>query len=153
MKWKEIQEKLYYLDGSLRDIYVKETNIEDNQKWINYVNSNFRIECFNETENKVEKKIDFNLVKRFWERDLEYVVCGKVFIDENIQINNHFFCYSEIENDIDPREIKTIEDHNGIVDYMKKISNLLNKSVILTPENTPEIILMKIENDLISIYK
>ncbi len=150
MNWGKLKEELYYLDGSLRDIYVKETNIEDNQKWIEYVNSFFRIECFDEITNKIENKINFKRVDKYWKGEIESIVCAKVFIDENIQINNHFFCYSEIENDIDPTEIKSIEDHNRIVDYMKGMSKLLNKRVILTPENTPEIILMKIENDLIT---
>ena len=69
-----------------------------------------------------------------------------MFIDK-IQINAHFFDDTEMENDIDPREFNSIEDHNKLLKYMSDISNLLDKEVILTPENEHETILFKVNKD------
>ena len=49
-----------------------------------------------------------------------------------------FFSIDEIENDFFPEEVKTIEQHNLIIEYLKSISKILNKEVILTPENYSE---------------
>ena len=52
-----------------------------------------------------------------------------------------------MENDIDPREFASIDDHNKLVKYMTDISRLLDKEVILTPENEHETTLFKVSND------
>lgn len=143
MNWTELKEKIYYWDGSWRDIYLLETSIDDNLKWINFVNENYRIEWFNGLTQKDENKIDFEVVKQFWNGNHDFCSTAKVFI-EHIQINNHFFIDKEIENDIDPREINSIEDHERVLKYMSDLSLLLDKPIILTPENDKEIVLMKV---------
>jgi hypothetical protein len=41
--WEKIKENIYFLDGSLRDIYKNETTENDWKKWIDYVNKNYKI--------------------------------------------------------------------------------------------------------------
>jgi len=146
MNWTELKEKIYSWDGSWRDIYVLQTTLDDDKKWTDYVNENYRIEWFNGLKQTDENRIDFEVIKEFWNGNHDLCSTAKVFIDK-IQINNHFFVDSEIENDIDPREINTIEDHESIVKYMSDLSQLLDKPIILTPENDKEIVLMKISKD------
>ena len=146
MNWTELKEKIYYWDGSWRDLYILQTNLDDNLKWTNYVNENYRIEWFNGLTQADEKKIDYEVIKEFWNGNLDLCSTAKVFIDK-IQINNHFFDNEEIENDIDPREINSIEDHEIVVKYMKDLALLLDKTIILTPENDKEIVLMKVSKD------
>lgn len=141
MNWTELKQKIYYWDGSWRDIYILQTSIEDNKKWADYVNENYRIEWFNGVTQADETKIDFAVIKAFWNGNNDLCSTAKVFI-EKVQINNHFFIDTEIENDIDPREINSISDHERVVKYMTGLSNLLDKPVILTPENEQETILM-----------
>jgi hypothetical protein len=43
MEWKELKEKVYYLDGSLRDIYIHNTTKEDWKIWADFVNEHYRI--------------------------------------------------------------------------------------------------------------
>jgi hypothetical protein len=43
MNWPDLKSKIYYSDGSLRDIHVLQTNLSDWQKWVDYVNENYRI--------------------------------------------------------------------------------------------------------------
>ena len=146
MNWTELKEKIYYWDGSWRDLYILQTNLDDNLKWTNYVNENYRIEWFNGLTQADEKKIDYEVIKEFWNGNHDLCSTAKVFIDK-IQINNHFFDNEEIENDIDPREINSIEDHEIVVKYMKDLALLLDKTIILTPENDKEIVLMKVSKD------
>ncbi|SDL01483.1 hypothetical protein SAMN05421823_104149 [Catalinimonas alkaloidigena] len=58
-------------------------------------------------------------------------------------IKCHFFTDDEIENDVDPREVRSLEDHQRLLDYMIRLSTLLDQPVILTPENTPDLIHMR----------
>jgi len=44
MNWQTIKDKIYYGDGTLRDIYVLNISKEDWAKWIQFVNQNCRVE-------------------------------------------------------------------------------------------------------------
>lgn len=143
MNWTELKQKIYYWDGAYRDIYILQTSVEDNKKWADYVNDKYQIEWFNGVTQTDETKIDFAVIKEFWNGNLDLFSTAKVYIDK-VQINNHFYIDTEIENDIDPTEINSISDHEGVVKYMTDLSNLLGKPVILTPENEQETILMKV---------
>jgi len=148
MNWKDLKDKIYYRDGSWRDIYVLQTNHNDWEKWVDYVNSNYRVEWFNGKADRDQEKVDFNIVKEYWGGNADFCSTAKVFIN-NIQVNTHFFAEVEIENDIDPREFNSIEDHERLTKYMSDISALLGKEVILTPENEHETVLFKINRNRI----
>ena len=146
MNWTDLKNNIYYWDGSWRDIYILQTSLEDNLKWSDYVNTNYRIEWFNGLTQADESKVNFDVIKEFWNGNHDLCSTAKVFID-NIQINNHFFVDTEIENDIDPGEINSIENHDKEIKYMTDLSFLLDKHVILTPENAPEIVLIKVSKN------
>lgn len=149
MNWTELKDKIYGRDGSWRDIYILQTNKFDWRKWADYVNQNCHVDWFNGKTGKDEDKIDFDIIEEFWNGNHDLCSTAKVFIGK-IQINAHFFDYTEIENDIDPREFNSIEDHEKLVKYMSDLSILLDKEIILTPENDHEIILFKVyKNDII----
>jgi hypothetical protein len=152
MNWTELKEKIYHWDGSWRDIYVLKTCRADWKKWVDFVNQNYRIEWFNGKTEKNENKIDFNTIEEFWNGDHDLCSTAKVFIDK-IQINAHFFADSELENDIDPREFNSLEDHNKLTKYMSDLSVLLDKEVILTPENEHETILFKVNKNNIEFNR
>lgn len=152
MNWTNLKNKIYYWDGSWRDIYVLQSNRKDWKKWIDYVNKNYCIEWFNGKLDKNQNQIDFAVIDEFWSGNHDLCSSAKVFIGK-IQINAHFFDDCEIENDIDPREFNSIDDHDKLFKYMNDISKLLNKEVILTPENEPETILFKVNNDKIEFSK
>ena len=151
MNWTELKSKIYYWDGSWRDIYVLNTNKQDWEKWVNYVNENYRIESYNGKEDKEEKSINFSVIKEKWNGSSDFLSDATVFIDK-IQIKAHFFIDSEIENDIDPREFNTLEDHNKLIKYMTDLSTLLDKKVILTPENAQETILITVDKTNVEFH-
>ena len=149
MNWSELKNKLYHWDGSWRDIYILDTTEADWAKWIDYVNGNYRIEWFNGKTNKDENKIDFTVISEYWKGNLDLCSTAKVFVDK-IQINAHFFDDNKFENDIDPREFNTIDDHDKLTKYITDLSNLLNKEVILTPENEHETVLLKAQGNKVT---
>ena len=149
MKWTELKNKIYYWDGSWRDIYVLNTARHDWKIWVDYVNKNYPIDWFNGKTNTDEKKIDFNVIEEFWSGNLDLCSTAKIFIDK-IQINAHFFDDTEMENDIDPREFNSFEDHEKLIKYMTDLSILLDKEVILTPENEHETVLFKVNKNVVA---
>lgn len=150
MNWNQLKSKVYVWEGGWLDIYVHDTTRTDWQKWVQYVNQNYRIDWYNGRTERDETKIDFSVIEDFWDGNHDLTSTAKIFIN-NIQINAYFFDDTEIENDIDPREFNTIEDHNKLIDYLKELSDILDREVTLTPENCPEIILMKINGNSIEI--
>lgn len=148
MDWTDLKNKIYYLDGSLRDIYVAQTTIADWRKWTNYVNERYRIDWYNGKASKNENQITFNVIEDFWNGSHDLCSAANIFID-TIQINAYFFDDIEMENDIDPREFISIDDHDKLVKYMTDLSKILDKEVILTPENEHETILFKVNKDKI----
>ncbi|MCU7615605.1 hypothetical protein NZ698_00225 [Chryseobacterium sp. PBS4-4] len=137
MDWKYLKEEIYFSDGSLRDIYVLNTSREDWQKWIDFVNGNYEIEfhyCDHKGNRLTSKKIISKYVFNSWDRINDFTNDATISI-EGVIVKCHFFGEEEIENDIDPNEVKTLEDHYLIINYLKSISKILNKEVILTLEN------------------
>lgn len=152
MNWTDIKNKVYYCDGSWRDIYVLQTSRDNWKIWIDYVNKNYRIDWFNSKTDRNENKIDFSVIDEFWGGNHDFCSTAKVFIDK-IRINAHFFDDTEIENDVDPEEFNSIDDHNKLIKYMSDVSTLLDKEVLLTPENKHEFILFKVNKNNIEFSK
>ena len=88
MNWTELKEKIYYWDGSWRDLYILQTNLADNLKWTNYVNENYRIDWFNGLTQTNEKKIDFEVIKEFWNGGKLPQKQYGLFVDEKFIILN-----------------------------------------------------------------
>ena len=149
MNWKEIQESVYYLDGSLRDIYVQNVTKDDWLTWINFVNKNYQLSMKVHETDEIYNKINNELILDYWHGKYENCSTASIFLD-GIKINTHFFSSLEIENDITPLEINSIEDHQKLLNYLIDISKILKKTIILTAENSPEIILIQVNGDKIS---
>lgn len=158
MEWKNLKEKVYYEDGgSLRDIYVFETTIEDWERWIDLVNQNYRVEFYNGFTEEKSDQIDVGVVKQYWEGKTEMSNWATIFI-YNFQIKCYFFISQEIENDISPKEFLSIEDHLHLMEYLKAVSGCLNKKVFLTEENyqkeyIKEATLIEVEKEKVKITR
>lgn len=147
--WQLLKEKVYYEDGSLRDIYMLNTTAADWEKWVEFVNQNYRVEWYDSKSNITKPNIDFASIESYW-RDERATTTAKIFLD-TIQINAHFFDDSEIENDLDPREFKNIKQHYKLLSYLNSFSNLCNKPIVVTPENDPSISLMTIYKNTMDV--
>ncbi|RYE37344.1 MAG: hypothetical protein EOP48_28900 [Sphingobacteriales bacterium] len=145
MNWKELRDKIYYQDGSLRDIYIKDTTQEDWRKWVDYVTANYPVAFTTHDGDVTSDKIDFSKVVDLWNGSLDSSISATIHVG-GILVKAYFFSDEEIENDITPKEVNTLDDHNGLVEYLMGLSKALKKNVVLTPENEPE-------TTLISVYE
>ncbi len=144
--WEELRTGVYEIDGSWRDVYVLDATREDWQKWISYVNRHYpvRWEAEDHLEGKPLDAIDAAYIERRWDAGAEALaIWGNVFL-ENIRLNCHFFTHTQIENDLDPSEIRSMEDHHRLVGYLVAISSALQKEVIVTGENCPECVCIRV---------
>ena len=141
MIWEKLKKDIYYCDGSLRDIYVLDVTKADWGRWVNYINENYEVKFIyynNEGKEISNNKIDFQKVNEYWENTLDSTLNAEFLIDK-VVFKCYFFDVNEIENDISPKDVNDIEQHNSIVEYMKSVSKLLNKEIFLSPENYNEL--------------
>jgi hypothetical protein len=135
MRWEELKTQIYHEDGSLRDIFIRNVNRNDWKHWADYVNSNNKVD-FEIRNVVVSDKINFDAIVTFWEGQIQECPFASIYL--NNVIVKIYFDESEIEMDIDPREIKTIKDHETFLGYLKNISTLLGKSIEVTEENAQD---------------
>ena len=129
-------------DGSLRDIYVRGTTINDWERFYRFL---------------IEKKLPLSYL-RSDDRTAEFPSsiakimedrrCGHTLsIDlSGILLNTHFFNDREIELDLDPRDVNSEDRFKSLVNFMGEIGRLLRKEVVLTSENAPEAVILRIED-------
>ena len=144
MKWEYLKDKIYYWDGSWLDIYVLNIKEQNWLDWINFVNETYKIVWFNHRKQEYENQIDPSVVQDYWNGDSEYNSTATFFLTSSIKIKAHFFNNSEFENDIDPRDFQNVQDHEELIRYLKSVSMLMKKEVLLTPENFPKIPLIRV---------
>ena len=136
--WENIN-WIFKPDGSLRDIYIQNTSIEDWGKLIDLLNSEYNLKYLS------KNKIDKDEVLKYLKDETGEVECSTASIQiENIKINCHFFLIEQIEFDIEPSEIKTKSDFEKVVSFMNLISSTLKKQITLTGENKANFPLVKI---------
>jgi hypothetical protein len=145
--WDSLRKEIYYLDGSLRDILVRNVTREDWKKWINLINTNYSVEFYNGQTQQIEAAINPTILFDYWDKKTDLINSATIKID-HINIKCYFFDEREIENDITPIEINNIDDHNKLLDYLKDVANTLDKIVVVTPEN-----ISKYEKELMTIRK
>lgn len=122
-------------DGSLRDIYVEDTDSKD---WHNLLG------MLKSSELNVEFSEPFDEVGYFNVQDALRHVSenGPVFLniklDQGLKLVCHFFTLDEIEMDISPNEVRTIESMRLVQSFIERVSNCLKKPVLLCYENFKE---------------
>jgi hypothetical protein len=138
-KWNDIK-WIFEPDGSLRDVYVQDISIREWEKLIDHLNDNYRLTYSD--QNKIDKKY---VLEYLQDTSGEMESKSLTVNLGQIKINCHFFLVEQIEFDIDPKEIKSINDFQMIEDFITSISETLQEQVTLTEENTPEFPLMKVD--------
>ena len=133
MDWTKLKTLVYFEDGSLRDIYVRRMTVDNWQRWIEHTNSNCIVQFMLNAAYRGHE-IDFTAVSKYWRQP------GSEFPSANLTIGNlvlqvYFGDESELELDLSPKDVTTIDDHRTLMDYLISVSNLLQKNVELTMEN------------------
>lgn len=150
MNWQDLKEQIYFEDGSFRDIYAFNLTYDDWRKWCDFVNQNYEVEFIDKQTDEKQSSINFSEVDAFWQKKSESVKLATIKLGE-INVNCHFFVVDEFENDITPNEIKSLEDHKILIDYLKNLSKLFNRQIYLTCENSPDLVLIETSNSAVQI--
>ena len=138
MKWEDYKVEFEF-DGSWRDIYVLNTTISHWQLLIDFLHSDiYEHSC---TVGGDESELP-SLAKEIFDAEHEFKPLLHLTVGSAI-LNCHFFTDEEIEFDIDPREIQSERQAEQIFAFMRQIGELLDKEVILTPENLREVPIFK----------
>jgi len=140
----------FFVDGSLRDIIVSDTTIDDWQKVYDELRSgkyDLAYECG--TSHVPPTDVCELLAGRGLqdERPRLSVKCGAN------TLNCFFYGEDEIEFDLDPRDVTSEDEFLKIIDFMRMIGQRLRKDVSLTEENVHEAELIRYrheENDIVA---
>jgi hypothetical protein len=126
---------IWVFDGSWRDIYVLNTDVESWKQFLIFVAT--LPHTFEIDRNGAAMP---DLTELLGSQDHAYLLSIKV---GDVALNCHFFDEEQIELDVDPREVRGPAEHDGVFAFMAVMAEVVKKSVILTPEN-------EIENPLVS---
>ena len=133
MDWQKYKDEFAW-DGSWRDIYVLNANVVIWQRFLDFLKSSGIPYDFG-GEDKAEY-LD-NLAMYFKERADHGSLILSIDIN-GVTLNCHFFVESEIEFDLDPREITGEDKAIGVFNFMETLSKTLSLPVRMTPENMDE---------------
>jgi hypothetical protein len=119
-------------EGSLRDICILETTMSD---WRAVWRLLSRLDTIYKVEGVEAATPDdvVQIIARPGERThlLAVLLAG-------VQLNCHFFDQSEIEFDLDPREVSDQPRFEVIVSFMADLANATGKAALMTPDNMHE---------------
>ena len=136
MKWEDYSVEFEF-DGSWRD--VPNTTISHWQILVDFLHSNIYEHSCTVDGEKSELP---SLAKEIFDAKHEFKPLLHLTVGSAI-LNCHFFTDEEIEFDLDPREIQSERQAEQIFAFMRQIGELLDKEVILTPENLLEMPIFK----------
>ena len=138
MNWQEV-ESVFEWDGSLLDLYVLNTDIEDWQSALDFLRTS-GYPLFYAVNNIIaELPTDVAAIFRVHEEANVWLRIDA----SGITILCHFFTDEEIEFDIDPREVSNEEQFGYLCGFVRGLGQYLNRSVILTPESTQETVIIR----------
>ncbi|RSU46361.1 hypothetical protein BRX43_15775 [Sphingomonas sp. S-NIH.Pt15_0812] len=129
MDWSQIASD-FTADGSLRDIYICGTSMDD---WV----------CVWAVLTAESSSLEFTIdgeprmppaVTEVFMLSRAHSVCASYKLGQQ-RLNCHFFCEEEIEFDLDPRDVVGLDEAKQLAEFMKSVGRATSKKVRLTPEN------------------
>jgi hypothetical protein len=118
-------------DGSLLDIYIHDTTLNDWQNFIDLIREGAHEFSFSTGHNP--SSLPDNVQEVFDHEETSLLSISIV----GMIINCHFFTIEEIELDIDPREVVSEENFRDLTSFISSLGQALAKQVMITPENLP----------------
>jgi hypothetical protein len=124
-------QRAFYVDGSLRDIYIHGTTVQDWQKLLTFLrSSSYPLELISGGHQRpIPEQIEDIFL-------LAHADGVTLRVDAaHLALNCHFYTSQEIEFDLDPRDMNSEQQIARLLDFLRTIGRLLHKAVVLTPEN------------------
>ena len=131
LSWDGVKAEFAW-EGSWRDICVLETSIDEWQATLDMLRARKFNLAF--TINGAVAELPQDIGEAF-EKARDAALCLSVFT-RGVCLNCHFFDLSEIEFDLDPREILGQLEFDAVVEFMQEVAAATDKFVLMTPENT-----------------
>ncbi|MHC0036646.1 hypothetical protein [Pseudoneobacillus sp. C159] len=130
----KLLDEIFEDDGSYRDLYILDVEIKDWETILELIKNNFEFKFLKDAE---EINIDlYDAARIFRERgDFAFLISINY---KGVIINTHFFDEAEIEFDIFPMEIDSLEKRMAVFEFMHFIAISINRSISITQENSPE---------------
>lgn len=128
---------LWEVDGSFRDVYVHDVSSED---WSALHALIGRYPYRYSFEGAAESLPDARSI--FAKREGTHLVAIAIGA---ASLNCHYFELSEIELDIDPREVRTAETHFAVLRFIEELAHATGKVVSVTAENAPGAVLLRFQ--------
>ena len=140
MEWEEYKTG-FYQDGSLRDIYVLNTELADWQEFIEFLKASHYSVRFSLNREQIDLPSNIGLI--FQNRPM---IDPLLTIDvEGIVVHCYFFQVDEIEMDLDPRHVTNELKAQTIFIFMREVAKALDKPIRMTPENMGDSIIFMYE--------
>ena len=141
MKWTDAAPDFAW-DGSLRDIYILNTSLDD---WQRVVDS---LRDYRPPPRLLLDGVSVPIpssVKSVFERGSDESRPVLHLNAGSISLNCHFFDVGEIELDLDPREVLSEEGFDHLTAFMSQIASAAGKPAILTHENVRDAVILSVE--------
>lgn len=138
--WDECR-TAFYVDGSLRDIYVLRTTLADWDKFLQFA-STLKALYFHDGILESIPKYATGLFGKNVHASLLHIEV------ESLVLNCHFFCVEEIELDIDPELLTSQADLINVLCFITRLGKALAKDVALADENAPDSIWFRYDANL-----
>jgi hypothetical protein len=133
MDWQAVRDAFAW-DGALRDIYVFNAQPSGWDILLGYLRtSEWSLDY---SLGRVPTNLPESVGELFAQRQEQDPVLR--ICRSGITLDCHFFASSEIELDLDPREITGPDQLSCVLDLMQDVGKLFAKPVHLTPENLPD---------------
>lgn len=129
--WQSVAHE-FEADGGLRDIYVLDTGLSDWQRVLDALRGWTPAPSYEVDHIPITLPERVEEVFAEWERERSPKL--RIEVGE-IALACHFFAPEEIEFDFRAQDVTGMEQLQPVLDFMRSIGNLTNKTVILTPEN------------------
>lgn len=127
MNWNEYKSEFAW-DGSWRDIYILNTDIQEWQTFVDFLRSSKYDYEFNGELGVLPE--DLSII--FNSDQIPPTLTIKT---DGVTLKCHFFTTHEIEFDLDPREVTNESKAKGIFKFMEDLGAALKLPVRMTPEN------------------
>ncbi|MGN9167037.1 protein export chaperone secb [Paenibacillus jamilae] len=140
MNYDEVANEVFFEDGSLRDIYILDTDIQIWAIIFEYLESNeinYRVTI----DGLITRTRDITELLRIKKE----ASIGITIECSEIDICGYFYEGSVIEFDISPIQIDSEKKIDILMNFLKSLSRKLNKTIIITPEMTMEEVLVRVE--------
>jgi hypothetical protein len=135
--WEFLKKNIYNTDkGEFRNILVYDMKLKDWNIFVDYLNT-YNISFKDYQSELLYNKIDIEKLIEFWNGINEDGYMCKIVI-EKININCFFNTIDFIEMDIDCSEFNSINEHAIFIDFLKKASAKLNKTIYVEKDTYNE---------------